>query len=156
MFGKRTLALLVALSAVYSAQAIEICHVEPRRMGAGDFNRLAHFFGKTSENPTRVVAYNDAENKTGTYWATRFDTKIKKLPEGAKVKLELILAGEKENRVFEYAIPATKKGSKTLYLGVSDKTFPEGIFPRILAWRVELQSKAGEKLAESKSLLWEW
>ena len=68
MFGKRTLALLVALSAVYSAQAIEICHVEPRRMGAGDFNRLAHFFGNSAEfwlNLQKVYELRAAELKAG-------------------------------------------------------------------------------------------
>lgn len=159
MMSKLSLALVALMGVSVSAQALSIEHVEPRKMEEVDYVRMGEYFGKEHSNPTRLELYTSQKPANGMAWIVETDTDIEDIAAGTKLRLEVLLKGERKAKVYDFEIPENGVDSKVIYLAVDVEDAggddSKAAFPRILAWKVSFFD--GEALlSEAPSALWEY
>jgi hypothetical protein len=127
-----------------------ILSVQVRKMEAQAFERIREFFTGREHTGRRVILRSDPTQRAGVYFIMKFDHKLSRLPEDLTVGVDWIDGANGLKQTFRGPMPADRKRTDTLLLGLTDAPMTSP-----LAWRVFVLEADGSILGEAKSFLWE-
>ena len=150
-----SLALLVA---VPCAHALSIRHTEARRLGASDIVRFANVFGQKLSHPTRIEVLSDPSYSGGLFFTAELSSSLRRIPAGSTAKVEVLFKDDLAPRTYNFAIPATRSHTHTIYFGITDAPFRGDFkdFPQLLAWKITILDAQGKAMATADSALWQF
>lgn len=119
---------------------------------ANDFLRVPEYFTGREYFGKQVIVRTD-KARAGLYFVLELNQSLAKLPENSSVLIRVIRSDHPEAKLYKLKVPRETTERSEVLLGITgnDWNSPE-IKP--VAWRIELQDKAGKLIASKQSFLW--
>lgn len=117
-----------------------------------DWQRISEFFLNKENTGRRCVLRTDPSKRTGTYFVVTTSKPITLLPQGSKIKIEIIKDNSFKPTTFEFQIPDERPSfTSELYCGITN----ENIKPnRIMCWKISIIDQNGACLMSRESYMW--
>jgi hypothetical protein len=146
-----TAGVLLSLSASLFSET-RITSVSEVYWTANDFLRVPEYFTGREYFGKQVVVRTD-KARSGLYFVLELNQPLAKLPENSSVLIRVIRSDHPEAKLYKLEVPRETTERSEVLLGITgnDWNSPE-IKP--VAWRIELQDKAGKLIASKQSFLW--
>ncbi|MCC5807800.1 MAG: hypothetical protein JJU00_15855 [Opitutales bacterium] len=148
--------LLAAAALPSGAGASVFKSVYTRHMETGQFQYIGEFFSGKETVDNRVLLRTDPGERTGLYVIAELKPRLRDIPAGASLALEMIRSDANEIHVHEFPLPTEPARARILYVGLTGADWPEsGERLRPVAWRLRLLNSAGDPMDTWSSFLWE-
>lgn len=119
-----------------------------------DWQRVSEFISTPHKENTgnRCVMRTDKLKRAGTYFIATLSKPVNQLPEGSKIRIDIIKDTTFKIHTYEMTVPAVRPNlTSELYCGITD----QNIIPnRILCWKIEILDKDGNVLMDKESYMW--
>lgn len=160
--GPRTLALWIALAAVAIASAgcrtvpvdNEVKRARAEFREDQQFYRISEFFTERENTGGAVIVRSQPDERAGYYFTVRLARYPyhKETVEEA-VRVQVIVPGELEPRLYSFPLGPAKKKNPLLLIGLTGSDWPDRSV-RPLAWHLAFHNDEGERIATAQSFLW--
>jgi hypothetical protein len=100
-----------------------------------------------------VIVRSEPLERAGVYFVVRFDRRLDALPASAEVHIAYLQPGSSQVLRETFALPADRKRTRTLWLGVTGNAPFEAPIP--IAWKIDVRDAQGVVLERYRSYLWE-
>lgn len=130
--------------------------VHTRHMETGQFQHICEFFTGKERGGNRVLLRTDAEERTGLYFIAELMPRLREIPPGASLVVEVIRSDSNEIHTHEFPLPTEPARSRILHVGLTGGDWPEAERRlRPVAWRLRLVDSNGDPVDSWSSFLWE-
>lgn len=149
---RRCLCLLALIGATsLSAQDLTLTPVTIGWRDAASFKRISEYFDGRENTGGITTLRTHADQRAGYYFLLR--TENSAAPVAAQIVIQVILPADQKIR--RHTFTTTLPAAKTLvHLGLTGPDWPgEKINP--VAWKIEITTTDGRRLASDKSYLWD-
>lgn len=128
--------------------------IDPTFMEDRDFKRINEFLTGVEEHGDRTVVRSQAKIRAGFYFAIHLDTKINRLPRGARLFAEIYSPLSTEVQTFDLTLPAERGSSREILFGLTGSDWPYGDNRAPAAWRFTIKDANDKSLGSAQSYLW--
>lgn len=117
-----------------------------------DWQRISEFFLNKENTGRRCVLRTDQDKRSGTYFIVTTSKPITSLPQGSKIKIEIIKDKSFQPTIFELNLPDERPSfTSELYCGITDQNIKPN---RIMCWKISIIDKNGSCLMSRESYMW--
>ncbi len=145
--------IVLALGPAAEADAVQIKRVTPQYMPREAFLRISEYFTGKENTGRRVILRTQAQERAGMYFVVMLDKGASELPPGSQVKLFVVTSDSPKTQTFTLPFPEQVANHCEVFAGLTGSDWPSKKLG-IVAWKVILEDKSGQALAEDQSFLW--
>ena len=115
---------LLVLVTLVAAEGSPLKTVFTRYMEQEDFQYVSEFFTGREVADNRVLLRTAPDERTGLYIVVEMDRRLRDLPEGSHLDLEMIRSDSNEVHRHQFALPTEPRRAKVLYVGLTGAAWP--------------------------------
>jgi hypothetical protein len=135
------------------AFAYKIVNAYPQFMEEKKFQRISEFIWGTEKPGPYLILRTQPNVRDGEYFIITLDKKVRALPDGILIKLEVVRSDSDMPPAYTLEIPTERPNTRQIYAGITGVDWPDAEV-RSLAWKISFINSAGKVIAQKQSYLW--
>ncbi len=135
------------------AFSYNIINAYPEFMEEKKFQRISEFIWGTEKPGPFLILRTQPDVRDGEYFVITLDKRVRALPDGTLIKLEVVRPDSDMPPAYTLEIPTDRPNTKQIYAGITGSDWPDADV-RPLAWKISFINSAGKVIAQKQSYLW--
>lgn len=135
------------------ASAFDIVYAYPQFMEEQRFQRISEFIWGTENPGPYLIVRTQPDVRGGEYFIITLDKRVRALPTGTQIKLEVVRPDSNMPPAYTLEIPSERPNTRQIYVGITGTDWPDAKI-RPLAWKISFISSEGIVIAQKQSYLW--
>ena len=135
------------------AFAFDIVSAYPQFMEEQSFQRISEFFSGTEKSGPYLIVRTQPDVRGGEYFIITLDKRVRTLPEGTRIKLEVVRPDSNTPPAYTLEIPSKRPNTRQICAGITGSDWPDADI-RPLAWKISFINSEGKIIAQKQSYLW--
>ena len=135
------------------AFAYNVVNAYPQFMEEKRFQRISEFIWGTEKSGPYLILRTHPDIRDGEYFVITLDKRVRGLPEGTIIKLEVVRPDSDMPPTYTLKIPSERPNTRQVYAGITGSDWPDADV-RPLAWKISFINTEGKVIAQKQSYLW--